>query len=276
MSIWSYEGKKAVVVGCFSGMGEATARELATLGAEVHGFDIREPSVPLASFRKIDLKDTASIDAAVASIEGEVDTVFNCAGLPNTFPLLDIMKVNFIGMRYWTEQVLPKVRSGGAIATIASTAGMGYMRHIAEISELLATRTVDEAIAWTESHQELIANPDAYSFSKEALSLWTMQMGVQTIAKGVRINCICPGPTETPMMNDFESFSGGAKVIDVFAQPINRRSKAVEQAYPLIFLNSDAASYINGHVLNVDGGFVGGVMTGQIDIASSVEKVMRG
>src|SRR5690606_19034948 len=108
---------------------------------------------------------------------------------------------------------------------------------------------------------------------KEVSSFWTMLMGTITIKQGVRINCVAPGPTETPMMPDFESVAS-AKMIDVFIQPINRRSKAVEQAYPLIFLNSDAASFINGHILNVDGGFVGGVMTGQIDIQGSIEKAM--
>jgi len=65
-----------------------------------------------------------------------------------------------------------------------------------------------------------------------------------------------------------------AKVIDVFTLPIDRRSTPAEQAYPLIFLNSDAASFVNGHVLNVDGGFVGGVLTGQIDVGGSVAKAM--
>lgn len=98
-------------------------------------------------------------------------------------------------------------------------------------------------------------------------------MGMHTIKQGVRINCIAPGPTETPMMPEFETAASKA-LIDVFIKPIDRRSQPAEQAYPLIFLCSDAASYINGHILNVDGGFVGGVMTGQIDVQAEVGKVM--
>ena len=79
MGLWSYEGKRVVIAGCFSGMGEAAAQELVRLGAEVHGVDVRESKVPMASFRTVDLKDRASIDAAVAGIGGEIDSLFNCA-----------------------------------------------------------------------------------------------------------------------------------------------------------------------------------------------------
>jgi len=273
MSVWSYEGKRVVIAGCFSGMGEATARELVALGAEVHGFDIKRSPAPLASFSQVDLRDPASIDLAVASIDGEVDALFNCAGLPQTFDAIDVMKVNFIGMRYWTEQWLPRIRSGGAIATITSTAGMGMMSHAKEINELIAIPDFAGAVAWAEAHRELVG--DGYGFSKEVSSYWTMVMGMTTIQRGVRINCVAPGPTQTPMMGDFEKVAS-ASVIDVFLLPMGRRSKPEEQAYPLIFLNSDAASFINGHVLNVDGGNVGGVMTGRIDIAQEIEKVLTG
>lgn len=271
MSDWTYEGKRVVVAGCFSGMGEATARELVRLGAEVHGVDIRPSPVLLASFTQVDLRDPGSIDAAVVAIGGEIDCLFNCAGLPQTFPALEVMKVNYIGMRYWTEQWLAKIRPGGAIASITSTAGMGHMLHAKEISELIDIADFAGAAAWCEAHPELVG--DGYSFSKEVSSYWTMLMGCVTIRQGVRINCIAPGPTETPMMPDFEA-KASAQMIDVFIQPINRRSQPAEQAHPLIFLNSGEASFINGHILNVDGGFVGGVMTGQIDLQGSIERAM--
>ena len=73
-----------------------------------------------------------------------------------------------------------------------------------------------------------------------------------------------PGPTQTPMMAHFEA-APKASVLEAAAQPINRRSTPEEQAGPLVFLNSDAASYINGVCFAVDGGFMGGVATGQID-----------
>lgn len=262
MGVWSFEGKRVVIAGCFSGMGEAAARELVNLGAEVHGVDIRESPVALASFTQVDLRDPASIDAAIASIGGEIDCLFNCSGLPQTFPAIDVIKVNYIGMRYWTEQWAPKIRKGGAIATITSTAGMGHMMRAALHEELIGLSSFADAVAWVEARIETLGDP--YSFSKETMQYWTLVASQEFIKQGVRINCTAPGPTQTPMMNDFEKVVGGADVMDIYTQPINRRSSPAEQAYPLIFLNSNAASYLNGHVLDVDGGFTAGVMTGRI------------
>src|SRR6201991_2290402 len=106
--ILGYKGKRVIVSGCFSGMGEACARILLDLGAEVHGFDYKDSALPLASFNKVDLRDPASIEAGVAAVGGKVDALFNCAGLPGgAFPALEAMKVNFIGTRHLTETVLP-------------------------------------------------------------------------------------------------------------------------------------------------------------------------
>src|SRR3954453_24122675 len=101
---WSYKGKRVAIVGCFSGMGEAAPRQLVLLGGEVHGVDIKESPVDLASFRTCDLSDPASIDAAIDGSDGEIDALFNCARIRGgKFPARDAMKVNFIGTRYWTE-----------------------------------------------------------------------------------------------------------------------------------------------------------------------------
>src|SRR3982074_757692 len=81
-----YKNKRVVVSGCFSGIGEATARQLLQLGAEGHGPDYKQSKLHLAPFGLVDLRDPASIDAAAAAIGGKVDALFNCAGLPQTSP----------------------------------------------------------------------------------------------------------------------------------------------------------------------------------------------
>lgn len=270
MSVWNYEGKRVAIVGCYSGMGAATARELICLGAEVHGFDIRPTDQRLASFTMIDMRDPASIDAALIGFDGEIDALFNCAGLPQTFPAIDVMKVNFLGLRHWTEAWLPRIRKGGAVASITSTAGFGYMQRIPLLMELVTSADFESGLNWIEQHADVVG--DGYQFSKEASTLWTMFRAAQTIKQGVRMNCTLPGPTETPMMADFER-AATAPVIDIFTKPIDRRSTAEEQAYPLIFLNSDAASYVNGLPLFVEGGFVAGVMTGQIDVEAAMAQL---
>ncbi|RYY29084.1 MAG: SDR family oxidoreductase [Sphingomonadales bacterium] len=272
MNEWSYSGKRVVIAGCYSGMGEAAARELVAQGAEVHGFDMRESPVQLASFNTLDLRDPASIDEALSKVDGEIDMLFNCAGLPQTFPAEQVMKVNFIGLRHWTEGWLPRIRRGGSVTSITSTAGFAYLQKVPLLMQLISTADFAEAAEWVAANPDHVG--DGYAFSKEVSTLWTVQRSVRAIREqGVRMNCILPGPTETPMMADFEK-AASAPVIDVFTQPSDRRSSPREQALPLLFLGSDAASYINGHGLAVDGGFTAGVITGQIDIQASIAKVL--
>ena len=260
----NYRNKRVVVTGCFSGMGEATAKLLVALGAEVHGLDYKECTLPLSSFTRVDLRDSSSIDAAAQKIGGRVDALFNCAGLPQTFAPIEVMKVNYAGTRFLTERMVPLMPSGSAIVNVASTAGFGWSRKVPVIMELPKNDTYAGAVKWCEGNLETVA--EGYSFSKEAMIVWTMMTAAHLIKRGIRLNCTLPGPTQTPMMPEFESKSGTA-VIAAATQPINRRSTPEEQAGPLVFLNSDAASYVNGVAFPVDGGFIGGVATGQVDLS---------
>lgn len=262
--ILGYRGKKVVVSGCFSGMGEATARILLDLGAEVHGLDFKDCALPLASFTRMDLRDEASIEAAANAISGPVDALFNCAGLPNHCPKTDIMKVNFLGLRKLTNLLVPKMRDGSAIACIASTAGRQWQQRLDKWLEMIATPDFASGLAWYEANLDI--HMDAYSASKEALCVWTMSEGAELIKRGVRLNTILPGPTITPMMPEFEKTADKA-IIDFMTQPSNRYSSPEEQAGPLIFLNSALATYVNGVPLVVDGGFTGAENVGKIDWA---------
>ena len=266
-----YNGKRVIVSGCFSGMGEATARALIALGAEVHGFDFKESALPLASFNPIDLRDPASIEAAVAKVGGKVDALFNCAGLPGggAFPPLDTFKVNFAGTRHMADTVLPLMGPGGAIVSIASTGGLGWSRRIPVHMELMQTQGFAGAIEWAEAHPDQVA--EGYAFSKEAVIVWTQFMCARLIKQGIRINCTLPSPTQTPMMDTFQATSG-KEVIDAAAEPLGRYSTAQEQADGLLLINSDLAGIITGVVLPVDGGFMGSLATGQIDISKMMKR----
>lgn len=264
--ILGYKGKRVIVSGCFSGMGEATAKLLLEQGAEVHGLDFKPCSLPLASFNTIDLRDPASIEAGVAAIGGTVDALFNCAGLPGggAFPPLDTFKVNFAGTRHLTDCVVPLMGEGGAIVSIASTGGLGWSRRVPVHMGLMQTSGFQGAMDWADANMDQVA--EGYAFSKEAVIVWTQFMCAQLIKKGIRINCSLPSPTQTPMMDTFQATSG-KDVIDAAAEPLGRYSTAAEQAGGIVLLNSALAGIITGVVLPVDGGFMGSLATGQIDIS---------
>lgn len=268
---FSYAGKRALVVGCFSGMGAATAKIVQSLGGAVHGVDYKAPDYPLASFTECDLRDEAQIDAMLGSVGSGWDAVFYCAGLPQTHPPLDVMKVNFVAMRKVVDGLLAAMGAGSAVAIISSNAGLQFANHMAEITELIDTPDFDAAMAWCGERPELIN--EGYTFSKESIIVYTMRRAIEVVGRGIRVNCISPGPTATPMMPDFEAAAGQA-VIDAFLGPMERRAQPEEMGWPLAFLNSDGASFITGLNLLVDAGFVAGTMTGLIDLEALFAQAM--
>jgi NAD(P)-dependent dehydrogenase (short-subunit alcohol dehydrogenase family) len=254
----SYEGTRVVVAGGGgTGMGASVSRIVGELGGEVHVLDLREPSSPVASFSRTDLGDPASIAEAVERIAGPVHALFNCQGISGTAPgttSLDVMRVNFLGVRHLTELILPLVPPGGAVASISSVGGLGWPQRLSELRELLDTDGFDEGVEWVEEQSSDwlgVVFPTSYAFSKEAVIAYTMRRCVAAIGAGVRMNCTSPGATATTMAPDFP-----ADRVAVMEQPSGRKATPDEQALPLVYLNSGAASYVNGINLIVDGGNV--------------------
>lgn len=264
-NVWSYEGMKVVVAGGGgAGMGAAAVTELANLGAEIHVLDIKEPPTRVASYQNVDLREADATAKAIDAIGGSIHALFNCAGLPGApFSDLDTLLVNFASMRWLAELCARQMSAGGAICNISSTAGTGYLQNIEKWMPLVKTESFAEAKEWCEANPDAIAS--GYAPSKEAICVWTMWAGRPFAERGIRINTICPGPTDTPMMPAFEDMAN-AQIIDLFARGLGRRSSPEEQAYPMIFLNSRAASYISGENLNTDGGTMNALATGQLTL----------
>lgn len=265
--ILGYAGKRCVVMGCFSGTGEALARQLVALGAEVHGADIKPSPVALASFTTVDLKDQASIESGVKSIGGKIDALFNVSGLPQTHPGEDVVTVNFVGMRHWTQLWQQQMRDWGAIVTVSSLAGMAWLTRQPLLREFMALTDFAEARAWYLANRERAGDP--YTLSKEAINTWTQMSAPGLMQRGIRINATMPSPIDTPMLNDFKQIAGEA-VLGAFARAKGRFSTPEEQALPLILLNSDAASFVSGVCLPVDAGLAGGLSTGVLDIRKMI------
>jgi NAD(P)-dependent dehydrogenase (short-subunit alcohol dehydrogenase family) len=260
--LWRYDGRRAVVTGCASGIGEHVVRLLTELGADVVGLDRRRPAFPINEFHEIDLADSDSIDSAVASVGGRVDTLFNIAGVSSGIgnpPL--VVTINFLGLRHVTEALLPRMGAGSTIVSVSSLAAAAYREHLRSVAPLLNTVTMGEGIEWCHRHADELDG--GYQLSKEAVILYTMQSATPLGSRGIRINCTGPGVTETPILDQLRTAYGQAFLDDIL-KPLGRVADPAEQASVLVFLNSPAASYISGQVLWVDGGNVGAAIAREL------------
>ncbi len=253
-----YDGKHVVVTGCASGIGAQVAYQLAQLGARVTGMDLREPverGSALAEFISLDLADPDSVSAAAASVDGGVDGLFNVAGVSSGIgdPLL-VVRINFLGMRQFTEALIDRMPPGAAVTNVSSLAASGYRDNAAVTAGLLETGSVAEGLSWCAQNSDALAD-GGYRLSKEAIILYGMSRVVELGARGVRINCTAPGVTETPILDQLRS-AYGQQYLDSFTAPLGRVSDAKEQAAVLAFLGSPAAGYITGQVLWTDGGIL--------------------
>lgn len=249
-----YDGKRALVVGGATGMGAAAAKIVGDLGGEVVVMDYADVPFPVAKSIKVDMRDQAQMDAAVDECGGPVHALFSCAGIADG---PDVMKVNFNAHRHIIDRLLEggMMPRGSAIAMISSAAGLGWPGSLATLIDFLDTPDFVSANSWIEKHE----GTDTYMFAKQAMNAYVGRQAIPLIKQGVRINSIMPGPTDTPLARaNAEVWLGFGT--DFRAAAGTEHLTPEEMAYPLVFLNSAAASGINGVQLVVDHGQVGAVM----------------
>jgi NAD(P)-dependent dehydrogenase (short-subunit alcohol dehydrogenase family) len=263
----SYEGRRVIVSGGGgAGMGAAVVRQLEPLGAEIHVIDLKEPPIKVAGYHATDLRDPDAIAGAVEAVGGRIDALFNCAGLPGgRFSDLDTMLVNFVGQRHLADRVVEHMEEGAAIASISSGAGASWLANVEKWKPLVTTEGFAAGKQWLEDHPEEIAS--GYAPSKEVIIVWTVWRSLALAERGIRINCTLPGPTDTPMMPDFED-QMGKQFMDNYPIPLGHRQTPDEQAAPLIFLNSPAASAITGESILTDGGTMAALSVGTLDVSA--------
>ena len=263
---FSYEAKRVVVTGAYSGVGAALVELLAELGAaHITVLDIKKPAGPVDLYLETNLGDEAAVRAAIDEIVGPVDVLFNNAGVAATQPRSVVMSVNYLALRTLSERLLEKIPAGGAIANTASIAGGQWPAHLPDITELLAIDGWEESLAWVEAHPDLTADP--YSFSKECVQVYTMRSSRTTMTRHVRINSVCPAPIDTPLLVDFNATMTEKVMSWTVQQSGGTIATPMDIARALAFLGADASSYVNGVNLNVDGGFTAGLTTGQLDFS---------
>ncbi|MCP4628571.1 MAG: SDR family oxidoreductase, partial [bacterium] len=245
----SLEKKRIVVTGAASGIGAETAKTLKEQGAVVIGIDLNKPkNVDL--FIKADLSDSDSIVAATDKLPTGIDALCNIAGLPPSKGRIPILKVNFMGLRLFTEKLIYKLNENASIVNLASLAGAGWPEAGAQIKELLKLRDFDGVEAFC--NELNIDDGRAYPVSKEAVIVWTMINRWTWRDRGIRMNCISPGPVETPILPDFleankERLEKEKDLMERFGRP--------EDIAPVVaFLCSDASAWISGVNIPCDDG----------------------
>lgn len=240
-----FDGRAVILTGAASGIGAATARRFAAEGAILAVCDLDEQRLTtvveeiagsVALSRSVDVADAAALEGFVADAVdalGRLDVLVNNAGI-GCFGHVDeitpddwrrTMAVDLDAVFIASRAVLPHLReTTGCIVNTASISG-------------------------------LFADPGlvAYNVAKAGVVNLTRNMAVDHAAEGIRINCICPGGADTPMVRNHTRDEG---IMDEYAKlvPMQRLGTADEMAAAIAFLASGDASFINGHALVVDGG----------------------
>lgn len=245
-------GRRAVVTGAAGGIGRAIVRILIAQGAVVHGVDrdrngleqVLETSGAPERFHPycVDLADRGDTDRTTAdlvkTLGDRCDILVNNAGVSRLVPfaqsedrLLDsLMAVNLTAAFRVTRALLPllEARGRGAIVNIAS--------------ELA-----------------LIGQPGyaAYCATKGAVLAWSRALAVELAPRGIRVNAVCPGPVDTPMLHaEFEALGrpGQARAAEIATIPLGRLGTPRDIAGVVAFLASEEAAFVTGAAWSVDGG----------------------
>lgn len=242
-----FQGKVGIVTGGSSGMGNATVRLLAEEGARVYVLDMK-PTADGCRFLSCDVADYPRVKECVGEVvdqEGRIDLLFAAAGIHlfaniegTSLEELDrVLSINLKGTFYVLKETLPIMRrqSGGAVVLMGS----------------------DQVFVGKGSSS-------VYGLTKAAIGQLTKSTAIDYASYNVRVNCICPGTIDTPMLEPtIRKYheASGIPIDTIYqqlrdAQPIKRLGAAEEIARAVAFLLSDEACFMTGALLSVDGGFV--------------------
>ncbi len=248
------EGKTAVVTGGCSGIGLATARRFAEEGANIVIGDLDDSKGPGiaeelgGTYVHVDVTDKEQVDALFKTAKdtyGSVDIAFNNAGIspPEDDSILDtdldawkrVQDVNLTSVYLCCKAALPYMleqKKGSIINTASFVAVMGA-----------ATSQI------------------SYSASKGGVLSMSRELGVQFAREGVRVNALCPGPVNTPLLKELFASDPEKAARRLVHVPVGRFAEPEEMANAVLFLASDESSFITASTFLVDGGISGAYVT---------------
>ncbi len=242
-------GRTYVVTGAASGIGKESAAELRRRGARVVGVD-KDETMDVDEFFRADLADPNSIDELADRLPEGVEGLCNIAGVAPTRHGAMVLRVNALALIRLTLALAPKLSDGASIVNLASMAGNGWRDHLDQVTELLQLDWED-VDGFVDRHG-LAEGARSYFLSKEAVIVWTMQNRWTWRDRGIRMNCVSPGPIETPILDDFLETLGDRAQESV--RNMERFGRPSDVAPVVAFLLSDEARWFRGANLTPDGG----------------------
>jgi NAD(P)-dependent dehydrogenase (short-subunit alcohol dehydrogenase family) len=241
------EGKVCVITGAASGIGAESARLFAEEGARVVGVDLTEGAEGELAI-VADVTDSDQVRDAYGRVRtelGRIDVLFNNAGInpPDDEDVLDtaldswqrVQDVNLRGVFLCCKHGIPHLLDGGGGSVINTASFVAVMG--AAVSQI------------------------SYTASKGAVVSMSREMGVEFARRGVRVNALCPGPVDTPLLQELFASDRAQAERRLVHLPMGRFAKAREIAQAALFLASDESSYVNASTFLVDGGLSGAYVT---------------
>ena len=246
------DGKVALITGAGSGIGRASALVFAREGAKVAVADIvvegGEETVRMVKeaggevfFIKADVSNAADVEAMVNTVVetyGRIDCAYNNAGIEGQLASTDeyaedmfdkVIGINLTGVWLCMKYELPHMLKQGSGAIVNTASGAGLIG---------------------------VAGMSAYVASKHGVVGLTKTAALEYAKSGIRVNAVCPGLIQTPMVERITNGHPQLGEALVAAEPIGRTGRPEEIAESVVWLSSDAASFVTGHAMSVDGGFV--------------------
>jgi NAD(P)-dependent dehydrogenase (short-subunit alcohol dehydrogenase family) len=242
------EGKVCVITGAASGIGGDTAALFRSEGATVVGVDLRDDSPDVDLALACDVSDEEAVRATYARVRSEydrIDVLFNNAGISPP----DDQSVLFTDVEAWERVLAVNSRSvflccKHGIPHLLETGG-GSVINTASFVAVMGAAT----------------SQIAYTASKGAVLALTRELGVQFARQGVRVNALCPGPVNTPLLQELYAKDPVQARRRLVHLPMGRFAEPREIANAVLFLASDESSYVNATTFLVDGGLAGAYVT---------------